>query len=71
MVSPPLVILSGPNFRKIRISEWTFDFGKDVSGPTHSEWTWSSSYILSGSNYEFTKISLLLDKTYCEISDQA
>ena len=35
MVSPPLIILSGPNFWKMRISEWTFDFGKK------SEWTYS------------------------------
>ena len=52
----------------MRISEWTFDFGKKVSGPTHSEWTCSSSYILSGPIYEFTKIYLSPDKTNCEIS---
>ena len=65
------MILSGRNFLKIRISEETFDFGKKVSGPNHSEWTWSSSYILSRPIYEFTKMCLLPDKTYCEISDQA
>ena len=41
---------------------------KKVSGPTHSEWTCSSSYILSGPIYEFTKIYLSPDKINCEIS---
>ena len=41
---------------------------KEVSGPTHSDWTWSSSYILSGPIYEFTKIYLSPDKINCEIS---
>ena len=40
---------------------------KKVSGPTHSEWTCSSSYILSGPIYEFIKICLSPDKTNCEI----
>ena len=40
---------------------------KKVSGRTHSEWTRSSSYILSGPIYEFTKIYLSPDKTNCEI----
>ena len=71
MASHPLMILSGPNFLKLRISEWTFDFGKKVMGPTHSEGTCSSSYIQSGPMCEFKKICLLPDKTSCKISDQA
>ena len=65
------MILSGPNFWKIFISEWTLDFGNKVRGSTNCEGTLSSSYILSGPMYEFTIICLLPDRTSCEISDQA
>ena len=35
VVSIPLMILSGPSFWKMFISEWTFDFGEK------SDWTYS------------------------------